>query len=224
MNETIQTINDEIDNISWWHSINLGNGIITKGASNNESQLSYLGIPDNLQNKTVLDIGAWDGYFSFLAEDRGAIVTATDSINHSWGLVGTGKKGFDCAKKIRQSNVKEYISEVLDLSPLTVGMFDIVFCFGVLYHVKAPYLLLDIIYQLTKEFAIIETASANNLCNKSILEYYRLEFDNDPSNYFRPNINCLIAMLADVGFSDVHIPHEYPQTNEPVRIAVHAFK
>ena len=58
----------------WWHSIDLGQGVVTKGAKTPETlqyELESLRLPD-LRGKTVLDIGAWDGFFSFEAERRGA--------------------------------------------------------------------------------------------------------------------------------------------------------
>ena len=58
----------------WWHSIDLGQGVVTKGAKTPETlqhELESLRLPD-LRDKTVLDIGAWDGFFSFEAERRGA--------------------------------------------------------------------------------------------------------------------------------------------------------
>jgi tRNA (mo5U34)-methyltransferase len=58
----------------WWHSMDIGNGVITPGQKSAEileHELASLGLPD-LNNKTVLDIGAWDGYFSFAAERLGA--------------------------------------------------------------------------------------------------------------------------------------------------------
>ena len=57
----------------WWHSIDLGDGVVTPGLkpSDPETELAGLRLP-NLRGKTVLDIGAWDGYYSFAAERLGA--------------------------------------------------------------------------------------------------------------------------------------------------------
>jgi tRNA (mo5U34)-methyltransferase len=59
----------------WWHSIDLGDGIVTPGtkpAETMRAEIAALGLPDDLSGKTVLDIGAWDGAFSFECERRGA--------------------------------------------------------------------------------------------------------------------------------------------------------
>jgi tRNA (mo5U34)-methyltransferase len=58
----------------WWHSIDLGNGRITRGHKSHATLAAELGalrLP-SLAGKSVLDIGAWDGYFSFAAERLGA--------------------------------------------------------------------------------------------------------------------------------------------------------
>lgn len=58
----------------WWHSIDLGNGVVTPGAKSSdwlEAELGRLELGD-LHGKTVLDIGAYDGYYSFAAERLGA--------------------------------------------------------------------------------------------------------------------------------------------------------
>ncbi|MBL8026565.1 MAG: DUF1698 domain-containing protein [Fibrobacteres bacterium] len=77
-----------INNVGyWWHSIDCGDGLVTPGFKtidilNNEWK--SIGI-NNLTGRTVLDIGAWDGYFSFKAEECGAKrVCALD--HYVWSL------------------------------------------------------------------------------------------------------------------------------------------
>jgi hypothetical protein len=51
----------------WCHSIDLGCGVVTPGIKTPEYQakeLESLHLPD-LRGKSVLDIGAWDGFYSF---------------------------------------------------------------------------------------------------------------------------------------------------------------
>src|SRR6058998_1138514 len=68
----IDDLKKRVDRIRWWHTIDLGGGIVTPGASDNLRTLPQLGLPERLDGKTVLDVGAWDGFFSFEAERRGA--------------------------------------------------------------------------------------------------------------------------------------------------------
>jgi tRNA (mo5U34)-methyltransferase len=58
----------------WWHSIDLGDGVVTPGAKSRawlEAELARLALGD-LRGKSVLDIGAYDGFYSFAAEGLGA--------------------------------------------------------------------------------------------------------------------------------------------------------
>ena len=58
----------------WWHSIDLGDGVVTPGEKTlelQEQEWSSLRLP-SLVGKSVLDIGTWDGWFAFRAERAGA--------------------------------------------------------------------------------------------------------------------------------------------------------
>lgn len=58
----------------WWHSIVLPDGVVTPGEKSVamlEQEWRNMALP-SLKGKTVLDIGAWDGWFSFAAECAGA--------------------------------------------------------------------------------------------------------------------------------------------------------
>jgi tRNA (mo5U34)-methyltransferase len=62
----------EVDSIAWYHSIDLGHGIVTPGMYSPGRIFERFGIPDRLDGLSALDIGAYDGFFSFEAERRGA--------------------------------------------------------------------------------------------------------------------------------------------------------
>jgi hypothetical protein len=66
-------VDKETKDIRWWHKIELPNGELTPGLDQNE--VRWQGMVDDMpsfKNKTVMDVGAWDGYFSFKAESLGA--------------------------------------------------------------------------------------------------------------------------------------------------------
>jgi tRNA (mo5U34)-methyltransferase len=59
---------------NWWHSIDLGDGVVTPGHKDPAliaQEWEDLDLPV-LAGRSVLDIGAWDGYFSFTSERMGA--------------------------------------------------------------------------------------------------------------------------------------------------------
>jgi tRNA (mo5U34)-methyltransferase len=74
--------------IGWFHSIDLTPTLRTAGVKSAErlrQELDDLNLPDDLSGKSVLDVGAWDGYFSFALERRGASrVVALD--HYAWAV------------------------------------------------------------------------------------------------------------------------------------------
>jgi tRNA (mo5U34)-methyltransferase len=67
--------------LPWFHQIDLGNGILTPGSTSLEHLQAVADIffERGLAGKTVLDIGAYDGFFSLEAKRRGATrVLATE--------------------------------------------------------------------------------------------------------------------------------------------------
>ena len=62
--------------VRWFHSIDLGGGIVTPGLDCDPRRLEQMSLPADLSGRTVLDIGAWDGFYSFEAERRGAAARA----------------------------------------------------------------------------------------------------------------------------------------------------
>src|SRR3954454_24790747 len=74
-----------LDELGWYHSIELPDGTIIQGLQSIEqlrNRIAQLPIPDDLSGKRVLDIGAWDGWFSFEMERRGAHVVALDAMEN----------------------------------------------------------------------------------------------------------------------------------------------
>src|SRR3984885_3615724 len=63
----------EIDEVFWYHSISLSDQVTPgqKPTELLEQEWEDMGLP-LLGGKSVLDVGAWDGYFSFRAEREGA--------------------------------------------------------------------------------------------------------------------------------------------------------
>jgi tRNA (mo5U34)-methyltransferase len=194
----------EVAKIKWWHSIDLGHGIVTPGRTNRPDKLEHIGLPEDLTGLTVLDIGAWDGLFSFEAERRGARrVLAVDSF--SWNGPGWGTKaGFELARRVLQSRVEDREIEVVDLSPETVGVFDVVLFLGVLYHLTDPLRALQSVFSVTGDRLILETHVDLLGCPHPAMRFYpRGELDLDPTSFWGPNPAAVEAMLRWVGFRRV---------------------
>lgn len=199
--------------IRWFHTIDLGHGLMTAGLDATPQKLLRVGMPATLRGKTVLDIGAWDGFFSFEAERRGAArVLATD--HFCWSGPGWGTKaGFNFARETLRSKVEELEIDVMDLTPEAVGTFDVVFFFGVLYHLRHPLLALEKVAAVTNEMLLLETVVDLTALDRPAMAFYPgSESGGDGSNWCGPNESCVVAMLKDVGFKRAEV---YSRTYEP---------
>jgi tRNA (mo5U34)-methyltransferase len=204
--DDVEVLRREVAGIKWYHQIDFGHGIITPGADNSPKKLRRLKLPERLDGKTVLDIGAWDGFFSFEAERRGAKrVLATDSFvwnGDTWG----SKNGFLLARKAFKSKVEDMNIDLFEMSPEKIGTFDVVFFCGVLYHMKHPLLALEKLASVTKGMAIVETVCGFLWCRKPVIPFFPgSELNNDPSNWCAPNPAATVAMLKVAGFREVKI-------------------
>ena len=195
-------------NIKWWHRIDLGDGRITPGRDATQEKLETLHLPNSLSGKTVLDIGAWDGFFSFEAEKRGALsVTALDSWAWS-GKSWSTKDGFLFARHALKSHVKDIECEVEDISPETLGRFDVVLFLGVLYHMKNPLKSLECVSSVTNDLLILETHADMVQSKIPLMKYYRhAELDDDATSYWGPNPAAIEAMLQSAGFRNIRMVH-----------------
>ena len=198
------------DKISWWHTLDLGQGVVTKGVTDPYRDLfPRLSLPHDLTGKTVLDIGTWDGAAAWECERRGAArVVAVDSF--AWRAEnqaltnGTGRAGFDLAHEVYGSKVEPVFCEVLDLDPAALGVFDVVLCLGLLYHMRHPLLALERVAAMTGELLILEThVDMQHDLLPAMRFYPGRELNNDGTNWWGPNAVCVEAMLRDVGFAQV---------------------
>jgi len=206
-----EELKKEVEKIKWFHKIDLGNDLVTPGRKKTFQEIKRIGIPENLEGKTVLDIGAWDGYYSFESEKRGAKrVLATDY--YIWAGRGWGSKaGFELARRVLNSKVEDKLINVFDISPETVGTFDIVLFLGVLYHLQNPLLALEKISNVTKELAIIETVCDMLDYNRPAIAFYpNNELAGDPTNWCGPNFLAMESMLKTVGFKTIKIFSKNP--------------
>ena len=192
----------------WWHTIDLGGGVVTPGHDELRSQnVRAQAVPRRLRGKTVLDIGCWDGFFSFLCEKRGATVTPIDNFQYrdfvrgKYGVELEGGEGFRAAARLLGSRLKLKRG---DFSTLR-GSFDVVLFFGVLYHERHPLLALERLAQLTRQVAVVETHYIKAGSQPSLRFYPGDTLNQDPTNFWGPTLSCVELMLKDVGFRSVSL-------------------
>lgn len=199
-----------IADVQWFHAIDLGGGVVTPG-SVRVDRLDRMGVPARLDGRTVLDIGAWDGLWSFEAERRGASrVLATDSFVWDEGSP-YGKRGFDLAHAALGSAVESQLIDVMELSPDQVGTWDLVLCLGVLYHLRDPVAALERVASVTGDQLILETVTAlSRVRHPAALCFPDTELSHDPTNWWALNDRAVIGLLRRSGF---HTVRRYSRTS-----------
>jgi len=203
--------NDElirrVNEVRWFHSIPLREGLVTPGEDNSMDKLGQVCLPADLTGKSVLDIGAWDGFFSFQAEKNGAErVLATDYF--SWSGPGWGTKdGFNLAHEALNSKVESMEIDAMDITPEKLGgKFDVVMFLGVLYHLQDPMGGLRVASEVCNELLIVETHVDDLHRWKPSMVYFPGDsLNNDDTNYWAPNVAAMKGMLKDLGFSRVEV-------------------
>jgi tRNA (mo5U34)-methyltransferase len=200
-------LREAVAELCWYQTIDLGHGVVTPGVSDSAKILERLALPESLAGRTVIDIGAADGFFAFECERRGASrVVATDSIHWSEGH-WTGKAPFSLARRALGSAVEDYTIDLMDLTHEAVsGPFDVALLLGVLYHLRHPMLGLERVAAMTRDLLILETqADFLNVARPAIAFYADSELNGDPSNWHGPNVAALRGMLRAVGFRIVKV-------------------
>jgi len=190
---------ERLEKLGWYHSIELRDGTVIEGHQSLEQQrlrLRQFPIPDDLTGKRVLDIGAWDGWFSFEMERRGASVVALDMAKNTRLLE---------ARQLLGSAIEYRIGDICRLTWRELGTFDIVLFFGVLYHLKHPLLALENVCGMTREMACIESfVSDSDPAAVPLMEYYETgELRGQLDNWVGPNAACLLAFTRTAGFARV---------------------
>ena len=217
----VEALRREIASIRWWHTIDLGGGIVTPGVDPTAARLPQIRFPADFTGKSVLDIGAWDGFFSFEAERRGARrVLATDSFCWSGGGWGT-KAGFELARRTLHSAVEDLEIDPLDLTPERVGTFDVVLFLGVLYHMRHPLLALERLASVTRGQIILQTQVDMVAVGRPAMAFYEgSECNGDPTNWCGPNPAAVLAMLRTAGFSKTEVVDQsFPDHLSPAALS-----
>lgn len=210
----------------WYHTIDLGPGITSRGHFRHRSLADEVGLPESLAGKTALDVGTADGFWAFELERRGADrVTAIDlACPGECDLVPTNRAvmsedtlqnqiwptRFATAHAMRGSQVDYKFLSVYDLSPATAGVFDVVYCGSLLLHLFNPLLALINIRSVTRQMAVIETATIHDLDDRNAAEdtvhFGNISPESRPGEhvtYWLIGPRALCKMLRYAGFSNV---------------------
>jgi SAM-dependent methyltransferase len=159
------------------------------------------GLQRELGLQTAIDVGCGTGYFSEFLRDSGFQVSALD-----------GRKDNVEEAQRRVGNVDFRQADVEDPSLPALGSFDLVLCFGLLYHLENPFRAVRNLCALTEKVLIVESMCVPD---ESSLLYLLDEgkLEDQGLNYVAlyPSEGCLIKMLWRAGFRYVYRFRNLPE-------------
>lgn len=144
--------------------------------------------------KNGLDIGCGVGEFSCYLAGLGLEVVAFDGRSQN----------VEEAER-RHEGIKFIVHNIEDSTVKNLGQFDLVLCFGFLYHLENPFLAIRNLYALTKKVLLIESMvtpdrfPAATLVDEEISEDQSLNYVT-----FIPSESGLVKMLHCAGFPYVY--------------------
>jgi len=160
--------------------------------------LDSLGLP--LSRRTVLDVGAGVGHLAQYFVKLGSEVTCVDG----------RQSNIDRLREL-YPGLRSQACDVQTESLEGLGSFDIVFCYGLLYHLESPVPALRHIAAVCKELLLLET----QVCD-SVLPILRLGQENSSSDQAltgfggRPSPSYVVMVLRHLGFPHVYAPKVPP--------------
>lgn len=189
----------------WFHSFEFEDGSSIDGIvsidvqKHNISTMLELGL--DFKNKKVLDIGCFDGYYSFMASKMGA--SSVVGIDIGPWKQQLWKTHFDYV--MQKDNIHNTYSFQMDFFNWTDSTTkDIVLFMGVLYHLKNPILALEKLRKITAGKLVLESHIDCNDLNYPAMKYYPgKELNNDPTNWWGPNAECIQEMMTTCGFKNI---------------------
>jgi tRNA (mo5U34)-methyltransferase len=207
-------------NHDWYHTLELGPGVLTPGIVDVRPVVSRVPIPASLAGMRVLDVGTWDGFWAFEMERRGGEVHAVDVPDpYRWDWPARARlresyeggkanletirrngNGFPIARQALGSSVDRHEMTVYEISPDTLGHFDFVFVGSILLHLRDPIGALERIRSVARGEVVI------NDCIEYVLSKLmrrtpmaRLDAE-DRVWWWQPNLAALHSMIEQAGF------------------------
>jgi tRNA (mo5U34)-methyltransferase len=195
----------------WHQRFELAPDVFTPGVSDVQFLYEVSGVPEDLTGMSVLDIGTTNGAAVFEAERRGASRCVAVDIYPPTAF------GFTTLAEAVGSSAEFVRSSVYDLPVRLDGeQFDVVFFWGVLYHLRHPLLALDAVRAVARDRVYVESAVSDSELpprarKRSVSLFYRRdELGDDASNWFSPTTELLQQWLGSCGLEPVSV-HGWPE-------------
>ncbi len=221
---------------SWYHRIDLGDGIETPGHFRMADYLPNYHFPARMDGMRVLDVGASTGFFAYEFERRGAAeVVAVELPSweaHDW----TPRQRRELAQKSQgekqdidrevmrdgftvvgegygSTRVKRIWKAIYDLRAHDLGTFDLVFSGAMLMHVRDPILGIQRMRECCKDTGRLIVSISTTLMDAAD-PVARFVGEWNQCNWWQMSPVCLDRLLTCCDFA--HIDHRDRYTLQDV--------
>ena len=159
------------------------------------------GVLAGRQYARTADLGCGYGFFSDFLAQRGNSVDAYD---------GRPENVSEAAR--RYPSIPFRVWNIEDKAGRPIQPYDLVLCFGLLYHLENPFLAVRNLATVTKETAIIETVVAEHPMPAAVLYDEPARGEAQALHFLAliPTESALIKMLAAAGFPFIYRPSPLP--------------
>jgi len=206
----------------WYHRIELPGGVVTPGWA--PIHRDAYGLPEDMSGLRVLDVGAWDGFWSFEALSRGAreVVAIDDFSDHLGHLDERQRPAWETFDLCRaalgydERTCQRIEMSVYDVDDSRLGRFDVVLCFGVIYHLRYPLYALDRLSAVCDREIYLESAILDDFSpyrggmgrgypgGQMVMEFYPDDqYGGNHTNWWAPTLQCLGHLVRSAGFAQV---------------------
>ena len=214
----------------WFHTFALAPGVYTPGIARDHGYRLGVLEHERFAGRSVLDVGAFDGFYSFLAERRGArrVVAVENEQYVEWvgarfGIDLPPRAGFDAIAALTRSQVDYHKLDGFAVRELG-ERFDVVLCFGILHRVTDPIAFLQTFADVLAPGGeiVLETYGSTLDADTPALELREPGdvYARDDFTYWGFPAEGLRRLGTIVGLSDVEIVEEVVVDGHPRIVAV----
>jgi tRNA (mo5U34)-methyltransferase len=219
----IQALQRKVAQItSWYHRIDLGDGVETPGHFRMADYLRHYHFPARMDGLRVLDVGASTGFFAYEFERRGAAevvgVELPSWAAHDWTpryrrdyeqKSGDEQRDIDrevmldgfsvVGQALGSRRVRRVFKTIYELSAAELGTFDVVFSGSMLMHVRDPVLGIQRMRECCKDSGrlIVSISTTMGEVQQPIA---RFAGEWNQCNWWQMNPSCLDAVLKCCDF------------------------
>jgi tRNA (mo5U34)-methyltransferase len=227
-----ESVQRQVEELGWWyHHFELPSGVWTGDGVPpaydpiERWELIEPHLPEDLEGKSVLDVGGNSGYFSVRMKQRGAgrcvlvepVVEFVDQANFVFSQ-------FEVDVEVVNEDVHVYCLT-------TDERFDYVLFLGLFYHLKYPVLVLDRLAEMTKDLIFFnshiagppaETGELGDVEREDLqsnsfprMSFIEGAYRGDLSNWWVPSYEALEPLARSAGLKVLARPHPEMLVAEP---------